>query len=229
MGPKHELELPASHLGCTTQMADAQVTLLDCAPSIQRATTSVYPAFLCTVTILLTRLAYMHRERHTHRYIPDLTRSPSSLTSLSGSKPETQSTAFKRSVKLSDLFEGNSLLSGAHFIQDPFATHNPRNQSIRAPIFELRPSLLRLLMRRSSFLNRLTSLEKSRMCERCELRPLCRIISMSHSSTGTCKTHSISHCFEQTLTLVRCVLSCTPRITITYRGARCNDACQSLG
>lgn len=152
----------------------------------------------------------MHKERYMHRF-------------------ETRNSKYRlqRSVKLSDLFEGNSLLSGAHFIQDPFATHNPRNQSIRAPIFELRLSLLRLLMRRSSVLNRLISLEKSWMCERCELRPLCRIISMSHSSTGTCKTHSISHCFEQTL--VRCVLSCTPRITIAYRGARCNDACQSLG
>lgn len=140
-------------------MADAQVTLLDCTLLIQRATTSVYPMF--TATILLTQLACMHKERYTRRYIPDFTRWLSSpYIKLSGSKPETQSLIlFKRSVKLSDLFEGSSLLSGVHDIQNTLATHNPCNQSIRAPISELRLSFLKLLMQHGSFLNHLASLE----------------------------------------------------------------------
>ncbi|KIK38755.1 hypothetical protein CY34DRAFT_809016 [Suillus luteus UH-Slu-Lm8-n1] len=126
----------------------------DRATLIQRATT-FQRFFPYTVTILLTRLAYMHKERYTHRYIPDFTRWPSSPYITVRFKTRNSNLyPFKTSVKLSDLFEGYSL-SGAHDIQDTLATHNPRNQSITAPIFELRLSFLK--RRHGSFLNHLAS------------------------------------------------------------------------
>lgn len=126
----------------------------DRATLIQRATT-FQRFFPYTVTILLTRLAYMHKERYTHRYIPDFTRWPSSPYIAVRFKTRNSNLyPFKTSVKLSDLFEGYSL-SGAHDIQDTLATHNPRNQFITAPIFELRLSFLK--RRHGSFLNHLAS------------------------------------------------------------------------
>jgi hypothetical protein len=50
-------------------------------------------------------------------------------------------------------------MSGVHDIQNTLATHNPCNQSIRAPISGLRLSFMKLLMQHGSFFNHLASLK----------------------------------------------------------------------